>query len=67
VFSQGRILLSHLRNRLSVQSTRAAMYVGVWSGLGYVKDSDIKAVVTLPAVRANEQEDRLTPGWDMVL
>ena len=67
MFSQGRILLSHLRNRLSVKSTRAAMCVGVWSSLGYVKDSDIKAVVTLPAVHANAQEDCLTPGWDMVL
>ena len=58
MFSQGRILLSHIRNRLSVQSTRAAMCLGVWSCLGYVKDSDIKAVVTLPAV--HEQEDSLT-------
>jgi hypothetical protein len=28
VFSQGRILLSHLRSRLSVESTRALMCVG---------------------------------------
>ena len=65
MFSQGRIVLSHLRSRLSVQSTRAAMCVGVWSSLGFVKDIDIKAVVTLPVV--HEQEDPLTPGWDMVL
>ncbi|KIM36395.1 hypothetical protein M413DRAFT_42588, partial [Hebeloma cylindrosporum] len=50
VFSQGRILLSHLRNRLSVQSTRALMCVGIWSCLGYVKDSDLKAVAILPEV-----------------
>ncbi|KIM40437.1 hypothetical protein M413DRAFT_72935, partial [Hebeloma cylindrosporum] len=67
VFSQGRILLSHIRNRLSVQSTRALMCLGVWSRLGYVKDSDIKAVVTLPEVPANEREDCLVSGWDMVL
>jgi hypothetical protein len=50
VFSQGRIVLSHLRGRLSVQSTRALMCLGVWSRLGYVKDSDIRAAVALPEV-----------------
>ena len=65
VFSQGRIVLSHLRNRLSVMSTRAVMCLGVWSCLGYVKDSDIKAAVTLPVVHVDEKEDRLTLGWDM--
>ncbi|KIL55791.1 hypothetical protein M378DRAFT_54282, partial [Amanita muscaria Koide BX008] len=41
IFSKGRILLSHLRSHLSVQSTRALMCVGAWSLLGYVKDKDI--------------------------
>ena len=67
VFSHGRIVLSHLRSRLSVQSTRALMCLGVWSALGYVKDSDIKAVVVLPEVPANQQEDHLVAGWDNVL
>ena len=31
VFSKGRILLSHVRNRLSVQSTWALMCLGAWS------------------------------------
>ena len=43
------------------------MCLGVWSSLGYVKDSDIKAVVALPEVPANEQEDHLVAGWDNVL
>jgi hypothetical protein len=66
VFSQGRIVLSHLRNRLSVQSTRALMCLGVWSHLGYVKNSDIKGVVTLPEVPVDVKEDDLAVGWDMV-
>lgn len=66
VFSQGRIVLSHLRNRLSVQSTRALMCLGVWSRLGYVKDSDIKAVVILPEVSA-DIEDEVASGWDAIL
>jgi hypothetical protein len=66
VFSQGRIVLSHLCNRLSVQSTRALMCLGVWSILGFVKNSDIKAVVVLPGVPADEREDALAHGWDAI-
>ena len=66
VFSQGRLLLSHLRSRLSVQSTRALMCLGVWSQLGYVKDSDIEAVVSLPEVPVNEKEEALAIGWDTI-
>ena len=67
VFSHGRIVLSHLRSHLSVQSTRALMCLGVWSSLGYVKDSYIKAVIALPEVPTNQQEDQLVAGWDSVL
>ncbi len=67
VFSQGRIVLSHLRGRLSVQSTRALICLGVWSHLGYVKDSDIKPVVTLPEVPAFGKEDDLEVGWDAIV
>ena len=64
IFSQGRILLSHIRNRLSVQSTRALICLGIWSLMGYVKDKDILAVTVIPEVRGNEEE--LAEGWDSV-
>lgn len=64
VFSRGRILLSHIRNRLSSQSTRALMCVGTWSLLGMVKDKDVLAVATLPAVEGEEEE--LETGWDAI-
>jgi hypothetical protein len=67
VFSQGRLLLSHIRSRLSVQSTRALLCLGVWSLLGYVKDSDVKAVVILPELRADEEEEELKSDWDKIL
>jgi hypothetical protein len=67
IFSQGRIVLFHLCSRLSVQSTRALMCFGVWSRLGYVKDSDIKAVVILPEVPAGTKEGGLAVGWDAIL
>jgi hypothetical protein len=63
-FSQGRLLLSHVRSCLSVQSTRALLCVGVWSLLGYVKDSDVKAAAVLPAVDGEEEE--LAEDWDSI-
>lgn len=53
VFSEGRLLLSHVRSWLSVQSTHALMCVGCWSLLGYVKDSDVKAITALAEVLGN--------------
>lgn len=43
------------------------MCLGIWSRLGYVKDSDIKAVVALPGVPANAKEDILPIGWDAIV
>jgi len=43
------------------------MCLGVWSRLGYVKDSDIKAVVSLPGVPANEKEHDIVDGWDSIV
>ena len=43
------------------------MGLGVWRPLGYVKDSNIRAIVALLEIPANEQEDHLTAGWDNVL
>ena len=65
VFSKGRILLPHVRNRLSVQSTRALMCVGVWSKLGYVEDEDVKSVTVQAEVDGEEQP--LEDGWDVIV
>jgi hypothetical protein len=48
VFSQGRLLLPYIRNRLSSESTRALLCLGDWCRRGIVKDSNIKptALVT---------------------
>ena len=64
VFSQGRLLLSHVRSCLSVQSTHALMCLGIWSKMGYVKDSDIKAVVINPELKGEEGE--LAEDWDVI-
>ena len=67
VFSQGRLLLLHIRSHLSIQSTHALMCLGIWSILGYFKDSDVKAVIVLTELQAVEQEEELELGWDRVL
>lgn len=48
IFSRGRLVLSHIRNRLSAQSTRAILCLGTWSKLGYVHDSDLNDAVSVP-------------------
>jgi len=65
VFSQGQLLLSHVRCSLSVQSTHALMFLEVWSQMGLVKDSDITAVTILPEVEGEEEE--LEWNWDSIL
>ena len=57
-------MLSHIRNRLSVQSTRALMCLGIWSLLGYVKDNDLKAAAVLSDV--DGEEDELPVNWDLI-
>ena len=64
VFSKGRIVLSHIRNCLSVQSTRALMCLGNWSRLGYVRDKDVLAVTMKPDLEGDEED--LPDGWDAI-
>jgi hypothetical protein len=61
-FSQGRLVLSHVRSRLSVQSTRALLCLGVWSTMGYVKDNDVLTAAVLPDVEGEEED--LAEDWD---
>jgi hypothetical protein len=65
IFSRGRLLLSHVRNRLSVETTRALLCIGLWSQLGLVKDKDIDTVASLPDVV--EEDETLDDGWDSIL
>ena len=67
VFSQDWLLFSHIQSHLSVQSMCALMCLGVWSLLGYIKNYDMKAVVVLPELQADEEEGELKLGWDKVL
>ena len=65
-FSRGRLLLSHVRNRLSAQTTRALMCLGVWSKLGYVQDKDIHKITALEEVVGEEMMEELSNNWDAI-
>ena len=64
VFSKGRLVLSHVRNGLSVQSTRALLCLGAWSKLGLVKDKDLMEAGRLPDIDGDEAE--LDSDWDNI-
>ena len=54
VFSKGRLIISHICNRLSAPSTRALMCLNYWSKLGFVNLEDLKAGASLPDVKEGE-------------
>jgi hypothetical protein len=65
VFSKGRLVLSHVRNRLSVESTRALLCLGNWSKLGLVNKDDIRDATALPELKEGDCEPE--EDFDMVL
>jgi hypothetical protein len=67
VFSCGRLLLSHVRSRLSAQTTRALLCLGSWSLLGLVHDNDIRAVTVLPEVNGQDSDYEMEDGWDAIV
>lgn len=65
LFSRGRLILSHVRSRLNVQSTRALLCLGYWSQLGLVKNEDVLAISNLGDV-VGDEELELENGWDQI-
>lgn len=60
VFSRGWIVLSHLRNRLKVQT------VGEWLKAGLIRDKDIQAWLKgLTDVELGDERD-VAEGWDTI-
>ncbi|EIW56574.1 hATC-domain-containing protein [Trametes versicolor FP-101664 SS1] len=68
-FSRGRLLLSHVRNRLSAQSTRAVMCLGDWVRWDLVRTHDIRAVANFAEVEEGQgvgDDYEMTTGWDRI-
>ncbi|CDO75086.1 hypothetical protein BN946_scf185010.g11 [Trametes cinnabarina] len=67
VFSKGRLLLSHLRNGMSAQTTRALMCLHYWTKLDLVDDADVLSVTKQTAAQNMSPEDAvLKSGWDRI-
>lgn len=66
VFSRGRILISHLRNRLSSQTTRALMCLNYWSHAGLVHDKDVLKVTRTTEIVEGDVDIDLEDGWDSI-
>ena len=64
VFSQGRILLPHVHNRLTSELMRALLCIGDWSRCGLLKDVVIKTVAVLPDL--GQYEPPLSDDWDAI-
>ena len=58
-------LLSHVCNRLMVDSTLALLCLGTWSKLGYVNKEDLLAAAMLPEVKEGEED--LPDDFDLIL
>ena len=56
MFSKGRLVLSHVRNRLTVESSQVLLCLGAWSKLGLVSSDDIKTAASLPDVEEGEED-----------
>ena len=65
VFSKGHLVLSHVRNRLTVESSWALLCLGAWSKLGLVSSDDIKTAASLPD--AEEGEEDIIDEFDILL
>ncbi len=64
MFSKGRILLPHVRNRLTGQSVRAILCLSEWARIGLVKDKDIHEATEKAEVKGPETSDEVSLGWD---
>lgn len=66
LFSRGRLLLSHVRSRLSVQTTRAVLCLNSWSTNELVKTEDVLAVSKEDDIPEGVLEPELIRGWDAI-
>lgn len=66
VFSIGRLLLSHVRSRMSGQTTRALLCLKSWSEAGMVHPSDAKKVARLSEVEGDDTDYEMEEGWDRI-
>jgi hypothetical protein len=65
VFHKGRLLMSHIRNRLSAQSTCTLLCLSAWSKAGFVQSTDLLAVVTT-LLDAKDDKSWSDDDWEVM-
>lgn len=55
VFSHGRLLISHVCNRLTAQTCRAMICLREWGRLGLIDNDDLKVVTAMPEASGAEK------------
>jgi hypothetical protein len=66
VFSWGRLILSHVRSRLSAQTTHSILCLRAWSLLGLIKNDDVIAAAQLLELGGEDSDYEMEVGWDTV-
>jgi hypothetical protein len=66
LFSKGRLVLSHVRNRLSAGTTHELLCLNNWIGQGLVQLEDLKEAASLPEV-LNDCPEEEQDEFGMVL
>jgi hypothetical protein len=67
VFSRGRIIITHLQNQLSAQTTRSLLCLNYWSLAGLVKDKDVLKVTRNNKAVDGSADVDLEDGWDVIV
>ena len=55
VFSNGHLVLAHVYNWLSVESTQATLCLGAWNNLGLIDKDNIRVATSLPDVVESDE------------
>ena len=70
IFSKRQLLLSHVRNRLSAQTTHAVLCSSQWIVRGDICDTDILPIASLPEIDPkegdSEREYDMGDNWDSI-
>ena len=66
LFSCGHLVLSHIQNRLSVQSTHAILCLRSWSQAGFVKSDDEQKVAQSDDIDGDASDYKMDEGWDNI-
>jgi hypothetical protein len=65
IFSKGCLLLSHICNQLTVDTTQVLLCLGTWSKLGFVNKEDLLAATLLPELKEGGKD--VPDGFDLIL